>query len=276
MPLKKTIGLLVFSISFFQNCYFNPIVNGILNPVEEKNDNSFLSLLGLGPGVSDLKITGQIRNQYGTALANLVLAPSPISPQSKSILPPYTTDSGGRFYLPFQSGRISFVVSQNDSPLFTLSLDVLDPTSITAEISGTSELFEISNLGTMNGSESPSFFELVRVFTLEGESEVNIHNVNLGKAPNAIFLEFNEAPADVEPGNLSWAQNSVIISPAIGTGYLPSSIFGNQIPLMAIGEFTYSNVYTIDFTSNIKSASGNSLTPRRIKFCYSLPEACAY
>ncbi|MBM9592419.1 hypothetical protein JWG41_20100 [Leptospira sp. 201903075] len=274
MKHRFTILFYLILISLVPNCYFNPVVNGILNPIKEEKNNSFLGLLGFGSAGSDLLIVGQIRDQFGTALPELVLVPSPVSLLSKSISP-YRTDTGGRFYIPYQSGRISFEVLQNESTFFTLTLNVSDPTAITSETSGGPAGLEISNLGTISASAPPSFFELVGVFAVEGQSTlVNIHKTNLGKSPTKLLLIFDEAPAYVDPEDSSWIQNSVVIAPAPSVGYGLPEVVGNQITISGAEGISSTNVTTIDFTSNIKSVSGKSLTPRGIKFCY--VQSCSF
>ncbi|EMJ89218.1 hypothetical protein [Leptospira meyeri] len=277
MQFKMSIGLLLLMFSFFQNCYFNPVVNGILNPLEKKEDSSFLSLLGIGAETSNLLITGQIRDQNGSGLTGLVFVPSPPSFQSKAALPTYTTDSSGRFYLPFQTGSTSYEVLQNGTPFFTLILIVVSPTEIGVGTNGAPSGLEISDLTSISASEPPNFFDLVRVFYLEGGvTEINIHNANLGKTPNPLVLEFSEPPASVDPEDVSWMPNSMMIIPAPSVGYLSPSVSGNQLIFSGAEGLMPDTEYFIAFTSNIKSATGKLLSPRFVRFCYSPSVACVF
>lgn len=279
MRSKMSIGLLFLLFLLFQNCYFNPVVNGILNPVEKKADGSLaaLGLVGFAADTSDLRITGQIRDQNGVAISGLVLLPSLPSFQGKLGLPPYTTDSGGRFYLPFQTGSTSYQVLQNGNPFFTLILIVTSPIDIGIGTNGAPLGLEISNLSAVSGNEPPNFFDLVRVFYLEGGvTEVNIHNANLGKSPNPLVLEFSEPPASVDSEDVSWMPNSVLIIPAPSVGYLNPSVSGNQLIFSGAEGFTPNTQHFIAFTSNIKSATGKLLSPRVVRFCYAPSVNCVF
>ncbi|EOQ90085.1 hypothetical protein LEP1GSC202_0610 [Leptospira yanagawae serovar Saopaulo str. Sao Paulo = ATCC 700523] len=94
-------NLILFSFFTLTNCYYNPLVNSLLNPPETEENNSALALLGL-PGPT-LFITGQIRYANGVAEVGLVLQPGKsFAPQTKSTTG-YVTDEGGRFYIPYQN-----------------------------------------------------------------------------------------------------------------------------------------------------------------------------
>lgn len=108
-PSLSTFSMILGLWMVLGNCYFNPVVNGLLNPVEEESNNSFLSLLGFA-GETPALITGQIRDPNGVALSNLVLQTGLTYSQEKNTTPTFTTDTSGRFYIPYQTGSISFTV----------------------------------------------------------------------------------------------------------------------------------------------------------------------
>ncbi|TGK81429.1 hypothetical protein EHQ24_08910 [Leptospira noumeaensis] len=263
------IYFIIFFLPFFSNCYFNPVVNGILNPLEEENNNSFLGLLGLAQGTSNLMITGQIRNPNGVVMLGLGLTPSATANNIKSTSP-YMTDAGGRFYLPYQSGRISFDVSQNGSPFFTLILNVLNPNGITAETVGAPAGLEISNLRTISGSETSTFFELVNAYILDGESnEIPLHNAEVSNWIPAFFFAFTEPtiPAlTTGPLAADWISQNISISPAASFDNF-MIVTGNTLSVAPMS-LPGPAVYEITLKSGILSATGKSLTPRTIRFTY--------
>lgn len=266
----------IFFLLIFSNCYFNPLVQPIVNPEVKEETNPFLALLGLGGG-TNFFITGQIRDPNGVALEGLILVPSPTLIQAKSTLPPYTTDVGGRFYIPYQTGNFTFTVIRNGLSFFVLTLNVSSPSQITSATSNAPPGLEVLNLGAINANEPPNFFELVKVYILDGQmNEIPLHNTNLYTSLGSIHLTFNEPPAFVDSGDISWIQNSLIITPTPTVGYLALTISDNRISLVGAEGFTFNTEFTINFTENIKSASGKSLTPRRAKFCYEPSVSCVF
>ncbi|TGL51407.1 hypothetical protein EHQ59_10935 [Leptospira kemamanensis] len=284
MKQKIQINLMAVFLSILfamTNCYYNPIVNGILNPVEETNQNSFLGLLGLGFGSSDLLITSQIRDGNGVAMVGLGLTPNTASFLSKSSSP-YTTDAGGRFYVPYQFGRSSYQVFQNGSLYFTLILNVSSSTSISAETSGAPTGLEISNLITYSASSPPNFFELVRVFTIQGDDppvEVNLHNQNAFNV-NYLYLVFSEEPESipVEEGAVeSWVASNITVTPLINLEAINSELTSGNIRQLGYAfPFGSDTLYSVTFGSGIKSASGKNLTPRTIVFCMEPNVNCGF
>ncbi|TGM31901.1 Ig-like domain-containing protein [Leptospira biflexa] len=267
MRISLTIFFL-FTLSTLTDCYYNPIVNSLLNPPETKENNSALALLGL-PGAS-LLITGQIRYSNGVAEVGLELQPGKsFAPQSKSTTASYTTDEGGRFYIPYQTGSIPFTVYKNGSYLFEFSLEVVSPMEISFTSYGGGPNLEINGLGTIDANAKGNFFELVKAYFING-SEIYLHQSNFGATPTTIYLDFNEPPASIDTDITSWIQNSVIFTPPLIAGYTNLSVSGNQITLTGAEQITSNTQHTIDFTSNIKSASGKSLRPQRYSFYFSL------
>ncbi|XDD42349.1 Ig-like domain-containing protein [Leptospira sp. WS60.C2] len=265
--LKRSLMAIVFLLSL-SNCYFNPLVNSVLSPQEVEENNSLLGLLGLSG--QSLLITGQIREPNGVAGVGLVLVPGKsFAPQSKSTSSGYVTDNGGRFYIPFQTGSIPFTVNKNGSYLFEFSLVVLGPQSIGFTTYGMPPGTEILGLGTVGPNEQGNFFELVQAYFING-SQLSLHQTNFGITPSTIYLEFNEPPASVETDIITWMQNYVVFTPAPIAGYTTVTVSGNQIIMSGCEQLTSNTQHTIDFTSNIKSATGKSLSPTKYSFYFSL------
>ncbi|TGL51406.1 hypothetical protein EHQ59_10930 [Leptospira kemamanensis] len=268
MKLHVLKIIFYFSFFLFSHCYYNPVMNSLLNPAETEENNAFLGLLGLSG--QPLLITGQIRYANGVAEVGLVLVPGKeFAPQSKSTSSGFVTDAGGRFYIPYQTGDLPFIVYKNGSNLFEITFKVASPTDITYSAYGGGPSLEITGLGTVNPSGVGNFFELVRAYFNPG-SEISLHQTNFGSTPITIYLEFNEPPASIEVDATTWNQTHVIFSPAPSSNYYDIAVSGNQIIMEGAEGFTPNTQHTIDFTSNIKSASGKSLTPARYSFYFSL------
>ncbi|MGE8721356.1 Ig-like domain-containing protein [Leptospira terpstrae] len=243
------------------NCYFNPIVNGILNPVEEESNNLSLGLLGLVQGTSNLLITGQIRDPNGVALQGLVLIPSLTSFQSKSVLSPYTTDKGGRFFIPYQPGSFPFTVYRDDLYFFEFILTVGNPTDINYSTFGAPPGLEITGLSTINANETTNFFELV-------DSSPK-HNAIVASYFSEYVFTFSEPPISaLETGPLvtEWISQNISISP---TGSFDNfmNVSGNTLTIapMSMSGMT---IYELTLKPGILSATGKPLTQRTIRFDY--------
>lgn len=257
------------------SCYYNPLVNALLNPPETQENNSALALLGLsGPS---LLITGQIRYANGEAEIGLLLQPGKLyAPHSKST-GGYVTDAGGRFYVPYQTGSIPFTVYKNGSYLFEFSLNVSSPSEISFTSYGAAPSLEIIGLGTISANSPPNFFELVGAYYLDGEmNEVVIDKTNHYTAVGSLILKFNANPAFVEPNDITWIQNAIVITPSPSVGYQALGIVGNRITFVGAEGFSMNTEYNINVTNHIKSESGISLTPRKIRFCYEPSIPCIF
>ncbi|WP_039937487.1 Ig-like domain-containing protein [Leptospira terpstrae] len=243
------------------NCYFNPIVNGLLNPVEEKSSNVSLGLLGLAQGTSNLLMTGQIRDPNGVALSGLVLQIGSTLAQTKSVTSPYRTDAGGRFYLPYQSGSFPFTVYRDELYFFEFTLTVGNPTDITYSTFGAPPGLEITGLGTINANDIANFFELV-------DSSPK-HNAIVASYFSEYVFTFSEPPISaLETGPLvtEWISQNISISP---TGSFDNfmSVSGNTLTIapMSMSGMT---IYELTLKPGILSATGKPLTQRTIRFDY--------
>lgn len=269
---KFTTSLILTCLCFFLgNCYFNPLVQPIVNPEVKEAGNPFLGLLGLG-GTSNLLITGQIRDPNGVALAGLELTPS-ASNNIKSTSPPYTTDAGGRFKIPYQTGILTFIVFRDGLSFFKLTLSVSSPNEITANTTDAPPNLEVLNLGTISASAPTEFFDLVKVVGLDGEmNELTLHNAEVTDFINSFVFTFSEAPIPaLTPGPLvtSWISQNISCSPTVSFG-TSMTVTGNT---MTLGGFptTYTVNYECTFNAGILSATGKPLTQRTIRFFFNPP-----
>lgn len=206
-------------------------------------------------------------------MVGLALVPSSVSIQSKSTLPPYTTDAGGRFYIPYQSGKLNFDVFKDGLPFFTLALNVSGPSAITAETSGAPAGLEISNLGTLDPTNPPNFFDLVKVSGLDFTmNELTLHNAEVNSFIDSFVFTFSEAPIPaLTPGPLvtSWASQNISCFPTVIFGST-MTVTGNTITIQATPSSNTVN-YECTFKSGILSASGKPLTQRIIRFFFNPP-----
>lgn len=271
MKLHVLKIIFYFSFFLFSHCYYNPVVNSLLNPAETEENNTFLGLLGLSG--QPLLITGQIRDANGVAESGLVLQlGKTFAPQSKSISSGIVTDAGGRFYFPYQTGSISFTVYRNDLYYFEFTLDVASQTEITASKYGAPPTLEITGLGTVNPSEVGNFFELVRAYTFDGEMNEILLNAIVDVSVYSISLQFSEPPIpaiDTGPLVTDWISQNISASPSVSfDNAMVVSENTLTISPMNLGAF---QIYEITLKPSILSASGKSLTQRTIRFEYQPP-----
>ncbi|ABZ95356.1 Hypothetical protein LBF_2881 [Leptospira biflexa serovar Patoc strain 'Patoc 1 (Ames)'] len=268
--MKSNVAKFIFSFSFliFANCYFNPLVNSIVSPEKPEENNSFLGLLGLsGP---TLLITGQIIDANGLGEAGLVLQPGKsFAPQSKSTSSGYTTVAGGRFYIPYQSGQISFTVYKENLYYFEFTLDVVSTSQITYSLYGAAPGIQINGLGAINIADQTNVFDLVKAYTIDGQSNQVPLNANVNVYISAMIFDFSEAPISaLETGTLvdAWISQNISPSPAISFDNL-MNVSDNTLTIypMGLGGMT---AYEITLGSGILSATGKPLTPRTIQFFY--------
>ncbi|MCW7491091.1 Ig-like domain-containing protein [Leptospira sp. 2 VSF19] len=249
------------------SCYFNPLVNSIVSPEKPEENNSFLGLLGLsGP---TLLITGQIIDANGLGEAGLVLQPGKsFAPQSKSTSSGYTTVAGGRFYIPYQSGQVSFTVYKENLYYFEFTLDIASTSQITYSLYGAAPGIQINGLGAINIADQTNVFDLVRAYTIDGQSNQVPLNANVNVYISAMIFEFSEAPIHALANEFvnAWISENISVSPATSFDNV-MNVSGNTLTIspMGLGGMT---AYEITLGSGILSATGKPLTPRTIQFFY--------
>lgn len=259
-PSLSTISMILGLWMVLGNCYFNPAVNGILNPLEEENNNSFLGLLGFA-GETPTLITGQIRDPNGVALSNLVLETGLTFAQEKNTTPTFTTDTSGRFYIPYQTGSISFTVKMEGAYFFEFTLLVSNPNSIAYTTYGAPPGLEITGLGTLNANESPNFFELI--------DSTPRHNTTVNFYLTQMIFTFSEPPIPtIESGPMvtDWISQNIEISPSASFDNF-MNVADNTLTINFISLPTYT-IYDLTLKPGVFSATGKPLTQRTIHFSY--------
>lgn len=160
-------GFLVFS---FSACYFNPIVNGILDPAE-KATNSSLGLLALGGGGTSqtpspivdtvntdatMQVYGQIKDLSSVNIASprLSIAETVTTSQREAISTTYTGNASGKFVIKLRAGTFTVSVSNSSgTSLGSFRLIIATDLTVTKEdISGAS--FIVSGLRSYGINES--------------------------------------------------------------------------------------------------------------------------
>lgn len=259
MKHRLTFLFFLITVSLFSNCYYNPLVNSILNPdVKEENTSA---LLGLTGGFSNqsiaVSITGQIK-RLGAPVsdAGLQLLGSSLSAQTKATTS--TTNTFGRFYLVVSTGPVNLQLTDN-STIVNIQL-VATPTSLTVISIDHSE-YKISNLEVYDmGVEPPTYLELLFSIPYDGML-VDSNNVNLfGENLTFTFSEDLDMPEVLS----TWAIENFSISPSIIVS--TASISKSDALIYLSNEFEAYTNYTLTLNSGIKSISGKSIKPTTIQF----------
>ncbi|TGL35708.1 carboxypeptidase-like regulatory domain-containing protein [Leptospira perdikensis] len=260
LQMKKGIGLLLLSFSLFQNCYFNPIVNGILNPKVEEADTS--ALLGLAGGFGSqavtVSITGQIK-KLGTAFANTEVSLINPSFTSKNNANSSTTDSAGRFSLNVPTGSATLQFSDAGTPV-NIQIEVSQTAAKILFIDNTN--FTIQNLDVyVLGVEPPVYLELISSIPYDGLliDDSNYSTITMG----GFKFKFSE---DLEyPSNQSvWLAENFITNPTIGFEF--PSISKSDVTIVLSSSLSPLTPYTITLNSGIKTVAGKSIKQTTIQF----------
>lgn len=251
--LKKGIGLLLLSISFFQNCYLNPVVNGILSPAKEEENNSFLGLLGITP--SSFGITGQLKSN-GVAVSGAVV--KVINPTSDSATS--NTDVGGRFYVIGKPGTLELQVDHSGN-IFTIEILVMPPNANLVAIGNAS--YTVSNLETyFSTSDIPVYFDLVSSRPYDG---LIITDSNYSPILGAgFYFQFSEDLETVGDYDL-WRDQNFILSPTIVLGSV--GVSPNALYIMVpMNYYNTETDYVLTLMPGIRSVSGKVLKQTPIRF----------
>ncbi|TGL25908.1 hypothetical protein EHQ46_00035 [Leptospira yanagawae] len=263
-------NLILFSFFTLTNCYYNPLVNSLLNPPETEENNSALALLGL-PG-STLLITGQIIDANGVGEAGLVLqSGKTFAPQTKSIASGNSTFVGGRFYVPYQTGQISYTVYKDNLYYFEFTLDVANASQISYSLYGAAPGIQINGLTTIDGSQPSNVFDLVKAYTTDGFSNQVLLTGIVTTPITSMHFEFSEAPIPALPNEFvnDWISENISVSPATSFDNV-MNVSDNTLTISPMG-LTFNVNYEIILKTSILSASGKPLTPRTIRFFYPPP-----
>ncbi|TGL17660.1 hypothetical protein EHQ42_09115 [Leptospira levettii] len=251
--LRKRFYIFVIPILLFQNCYLNPFVYDLLNPVEKEENPAALSLLGLGP--TTFYVTGQLM-VAGTGVSGATVRISgSTDPTNVS-----TTDSAGRFKLIGSIGTMTLEVDVSGTK-FTIELSVT-PLAVTL-ISISNSSFTVFNLGASPSSASDvTYLDITSSMPYEGLIVSNgnyMATVSSGFSFN--FSETLESPSNPD----TWRDENFIIFPSLT--FLSTSVGGNNV-IFQVNSGTYlpETDYYLTLQPGIKSVSGKSIKLTIIRF----------
>lgn len=255
----KTIFIL-FLLTVHSNCYFNPLIQKFVftEPKKENSILSSLSLLSLSPSPFAISLTGQIRNENGSTVTNVLLTVTSRTNELEGLDATATTDEGGRFYIRLASGTTTFAVTQEGSPYFTFKLQINSPTDIrVVEISDNSFPVEVGSFVTFEPGNQPSFFELLSSNPFQNEDRAN--------TPEGFEFYFTEDVAGpIQGQDAQWLSENLTVVPNLTFG--PVSMSTSSFYVQTFN-FTNETTYQITLTSNLRSSvSGIPLIPRTITF----------
>lgn len=257
--LKSILITFVFLFST-TNCYFNPLVNGLLNPKLEESDLS--ALLGLAGGSGNLgvtvNITGQIK-RLGVALEGVEIKLANSSFSTKNQTNSSITNAAGRFYLSIPTGSPTLQFSDAGTIVnVQLGITPFSATVISSDNLG----YQIQSLDVFFiGVEPPVYLELVSSVPYEG---LLIDDGNYSSLIAGSFkFKFSE---DLEyPSNppLWLAENFITYPPMT---FESPSISKNDVTIMLSSSLSPFTPYIITLNSGIKTATGKSVRPTTIQF----------
>ncbi|PJZ47327.1 hypothetical protein [Leptospira brenneri] len=266
-------SLVLFCMCFlFGNCYFNPLVNGILNPVEEKDDPMGMMALGIAGAFSNVPsqyvVTGQILSN-GMPDDGLTLNVISRSSEPKNLPQSAFTDLGGRFYLLTSLGMtdISVVQTEGGEEVYRFSLEIgIGSVHLTELTTGTN--YTVTALELQIPGNTIEYFDLV--------SSYPSNNMTMPFPPESMTLIFSESLTSEllgmnEEGLLSWWNNNIIITPSIYVTTVMINSEEGQPPKDISGYWSTQSIqnsidYTITLFPGIRSATGKVLKTKTIRF----------
>ncbi|WP_108960746.1 hypothetical protein [Leptospira ellinghausenii] len=253
LNFSKRFGIFVVPFLLIQNCYFNPFVYDLLNPVEKEENPAVLSLLGLGP--STFYVTGQLMFA-GTGVSGATVRISGTSDLTNVS----TTDSAGRFKLISSEGKMTLEVDVSGTK-FTIELSVTPPLVTLVSISNTS--FTVFNLGASPSSLGDvTYLDITSSMPYEGLIVANAnYGMTISSGFSFNFSETLESPSDAD----TWRNENFLISPPLS--FLSTSVGGNNVIFQVnSGSYLPETDYYLTLLPGIKSASGKSMKPTIIRF----------
>ncbi|PJZ47328.1 Ig-like domain-containing protein [Leptospira brenneri] len=255
-------SFVLFSICFLLgNCYFNPLVNGLLNPEVKETDSS--PLLGLAGGIGSqsftVSITGQIK-VFGAPLANTEVSLVNLSYSSKDNATSSTTNGAGRFYLNIPTGLQTLQFTDSGT-LVTIKLMVSEMAATVVTVDNLS--YQVQNLDIyVLGEEPPVYLELMSSIPYDG---LLINSSNYEMISSKFIFNFSEDVAHPEDNdNILWASNNFIITPSIEVSSV--GISKSSVEINFSGSLFPSTPYTITMNSGIKTTSGKTVRPTIMQF----------
>ncbi|WP_411823782.1 Ig-like domain-containing protein [Leptospira sp. 'Mane'] len=268
----------VLAISFISNCYFNPAIQSIVNPVETKSSSGLLAVLGLGGGTSSslgeatLRVSGQLKSD-GLNLINGNLTVSyggSSSLKGVAVSATTTTNSVGKFVLSLKPGTPKISVSDsNGADLGSFTLNVPTEGEVTQKSSDPS--LALSGLKTYTLTETPdlttddtassggaSSFQLVSSIPANGATGVALSGGNA-----YVELTFNNK---VDPSTINTEILTVLSN---GSAWSASNAYLSESDAKILNIVIVASklmTYSITIPNTVKDIDGNFLTQTTIGF----------
>ncbi|TGL25909.1 hypothetical protein EHQ46_00045 [Leptospira yanagawae] len=252
---KLARGICIFFLPFLlaQNCYYNPVVYDLLNPIKSEDQAAFLSLLGLVP--RSFRITGQLMSN-GSAVSEATVRVSGSNDSSASS----TTDTSGRFQLNAPTGTVTLEVDHMGT-VFKIELSITPP--IAAIVSIENSTYSVINLEVYpSNAESPTYLELTFSMPYDG---LQIDEFNFfGTVSSGFEFQFSEA-IELPSDNDIWRAQNFIITPSLS--FNSTAISGSTVDIMVDnGSYIPETDYYLTIMPGIKSTSGKSVKMTVIHF----------
>ncbi|TGN14253.1 Ig-like domain-containing protein [Leptospira ilyithenensis] len=280
-PIAKTFSAFrlltyiswVLAIAFVSNCYLNPAIQSIINPLESKSSSAgVLALLGGGGSTSSdiatLQITGQLKTDgLNLVNGNLTVSYGSSAVRGVAVSTTTTTNSIGKFVLSLKPGTPKISVSDaNGNDLGSFELNVPTEGDIT-EKSNSSSLV-VSSLRRYTIDETPDI-------TTDSDSSVTFLLTSSTPASGA-QLDSSAAPNTNATLNFSLSVDSSTIDSSTiqvindgdpgNPGTVTSLSTSGTVVTFQIGNLIASQTFTINLSSTIKSITGSSLPTTTIPF----------
>ncbi|TGM05526.1 hypothetical protein [Leptospira jelokensis] len=260
---KLARGICIVFLPFLlaQNCYYNPFVYDLLNPVIEGEEKAGLFpgsiLLALGRQPSSFGISGIIRNSAGAVLTNKELTVTASDSTEAGLDSTGSVDGVGRFYLNLGLGNTTIHVTDFGEDVFTFTLNVTAQGLITVTANDSSE-YVVEGLVPYDPNNKPVFFDLISSTPENNETIYTAnHNFQLCFSDTLPNWEFSELETIIN--------NNVIVSPSTISFGSPSLFNGNCIIIMATVT-VFDIEYTMQIGPGIYSSKGTPVTPTTIRF----------
>ncbi|TGL51405.1 hypothetical protein EHQ59_10925 [Leptospira kemamanensis] len=256
----KVFFVLLFPLFLLQNCYYNPVVYDLLNPIIEGDEKAGLFpgglLLALGRQPSSFAISGIIRNSAGEVLTDKEFTVTASDSTEAGLDNSGIIDSVGRFYMNIGLGYTTIHVTDLGENIFTFTLNVNGQGFITVTANDSSE-YVVENLVPYDPNNKPLFFDLT-------SSTPANNGTAYTPGPN-IILNFSDTLPNWELSELqSIINNNVIVTPSSIT-FGSTAVSGNQLTIMAMVS-VFDIQYTMEIGPGIYSAKGTPVTPTTIRF----------
>ncbi|BDA77556.1 hypothetical protein LPTSP3_g04860 [Leptospira kobayashii] len=266
----------VLTIAFVSNCYFNPAIQSIINPLESKSSSAgVLALLGGGANTSSsniatLQVGGQLKSDgLNLVNGNLTVSYGSSSVRGVSVSTSTTTNSVGRFILSLKPGtpKIS-VTDANGNDLGSFELNVPAEGDIT-EKSNSSSL-TISSLKRYTIEETPDLTnddssDSSVAFSLSSSTPASGEELTAAAVPSTtVTLNFSQS-VDSSTISASTIQAINVTVPKM-TLTLGSFSTNGTVVTFQLGNLLGGSPFLISLSSSIKSKSGSSLPVTTIPF----------